>query len=97
MERFNDLQERITTNKNTMITIEQATEKFGEHYRHRMFHHTFLKMADKKTPVRCRRNGTTKTWKRDKNRFEIPVKIGLKGFSYITNENAHEWRITPNE
>lgn len=78
-----------------MITIEQATEMSGEFYRHRVFYHAYLKMADKKSPVRCRRNGATKTWKRDKKRFEIPVKAGLKSYFYITQDNAQEWGITP--
>lgn len=77
-----------------MITFEQATEKSGDFYRHRMFYHSFLKMADGKSPVRCRRNGMTKTWKRNKKRFQIPVKAGLKDCFYITEENAHEWNIT---
>jgi hypothetical protein len=78
-----------------MITIEQATEKSGEFYRHRIFYHTYLKTADGVSPVRCRRNGVTKTWKRDKKRFEIPVKAGLKSFFYITQDNAQEWSVTP--
>ncbi len=78
-----------------MITIEQATEKSGEFYRHRVFYHTFLKMADGKTPLKCKRNGFTKTWKRDKKRFKIPVKIGLKSYFYITQDNVHEWSVTP--
>jgi hypothetical protein len=40
-----------------------------------------------------RRNGQTKTWKRDENRFEIPVKFGLYDYGYITNENAAEFQL----
>jgi hypothetical protein len=82
-----------------MITIEQATERFSKPeyklYMYNHFYHTFLKMADGKSPVRCRRNGKTKTYKRDSNKFTIPVKIGLREFLHITEENAHEWSVTP--
>lgn len=43
--------------------------------------------------VRCRRNGQTKTWKREPSRFQIPVKRGLYEYGYIDNNNAHEWRV----
>lgn len=35
---------------------------------------------------RLRRNGCTKRWKRDLQRFRIPVKAGLKAYAAITNE-----------
>lgn len=37
--------------------------------------------------VRWRRNGKTKHWKRTPTRFRIPVKHGLWGYGYITDEN----------
>ena len=36
---------------------------------------------------RVRRNGATQTWKRDPNRFRIPVKFGLKGYGQITESD----------
>ena len=48
------------------------------------FEHVSAKNADG-TPVRARRNGQTKTWKRDPARFRIPVKHGLKNCFYIEN------------
>jgi hypothetical protein len=33
-----------------------------------------------------RRNGKTKTWVRDQDRFRIPIKRGLKTYGYITTE-----------
>lgn len=39
-------------------------------------------------PVKWRRNGKTKTWKRQPERFQIPVKFGLYNHGYITNTNA---------
>lgn len=37
-----------------------------------------------------RRNGSTKRWKRQPNRFSIPVKYGFRGpYTYVTDDNAH--------
>jgi hypothetical protein len=33
----------------------------------------------------CRRNGATKRWKRDPERFRVPVKFGLKGTDAIVD------------
>jgi len=51
-----------------------------------MFLHKILKNRDG-TPQAFRRNGQTKTWKREPGKFQIPVKRGLKEYGYITNEN----------
>lgn len=41
---------------------------------------------------RVRRNGATQLWKRDLNRFRIPVKAGLRGYAAIENGNLkHFW------
>ena len=45
--------------------------------------------------VECRRNGATKTWKRQPGVFKIPVKYGLYNHFYITNDNASEWSTVP--
>lgn len=38
---------------------------------------------------RCwRRNGQTRTWKRDTERFYVPVKYGLYTYGNITQTNA---------
>jgi hypothetical protein len=55
-------------------------------------HHVTLKTADN-TPVRCRVNGQVKFWKREPERFQIPVKYGLKHCFYITQDNVGEWAI----
>ena len=34
-----------------------------------------------------RTNGKTKLWKRDGNRFEVPVKCGLKVCAWITQDS----------
>lgn len=42
-----------------------------------------------------RRNGKTRTWKRDPVRFEIPVKAGINRCATLTNDNMQSgsWRI----
>lgn len=74
-----------------MITLNDALAA-------REFWHMTKTNADG-TPLRCRRNGATKTWKREPGKFLIPVKHGLKYYFYIDNfdgdlayaNNAHEW------
>jgi hypothetical protein len=36
-----------------------------------------------------RRNGKTKTWARSPERFQVPVKFGLRSYDYVTETNAH--------
>lgn len=43
-----------------------------------------------------RRNGQTKTWKTRPNEFSVPIKYGLKEFSYLTDGNAYNFH-TPEE
>lgn len=43
--------------------------------------------------VKCRVNGALKTWKRNPERFRIPVKYGLYDYGEITNENATDWYL----
>ena len=38
---------------------------------------------------RLRRNGQTKTWKRDTVKFRIPVKAGLRAYAYVDNHNLN--------
>lgn len=39
-------------------------------------------------PMRWRRNGATRRWKREPSRFEIPVKHGLRSYDRIDNAVA---------
>lgn len=55
-------------------------------------YHLTLKNSDN-TPVRARVNGICKTWKKDLNKFQLPVKHGLKTCFYITEENGKYWSI----
>lgn len=38
-----------------------------------------------------RRNGETKTWKTRPGEFRVPIKYGLRGYSYIDNHNVGEF------
>jgi hypothetical protein len=40
-------------------------------------------------PNKWRANGKCKTWKRQPERFQLPIKHGLYDYAYITNDNAH--------
>ena len=65
-----------------MITLEQAkTLRHGT-----VLHHTINKNADG-TPQRWRVSGMPKTWKRDAGRVKVPVKYGLYGNDYITEND----------
>jgi len=57
-----------------------------------MFHENNAHNSDGSC-VRWRRNGRTKVWKTKPNRFEIPVKYGMRGYWHITNLNASEFHL----
>lgn len=59
------------------------------HYR-QIFHHLTKKNADG-TPMRVRVSGKCQTWKREPERFRLPVKYGLYENGAITETNCHEW------
>jgi len=56
------------------------------------FYHRTLRNSDG-TAVRCRVNGTCKTWKTRPDDFRLPVKYGLKECFYITPDNAGDWTL----
>ena len=70
-----------------MTRKHAVNAKNGSH-----FHHVTLKNSDG-TPVRVRVTGVCKTWKRDTDRFQLPVKYGFKDCFYITEENCKNWRV----
>ena len=47
-----------------------------------------LMISNKNDVVRVKINGKVKTWKRDINRFAVPVKYGLYEYGTITNEET---------
>jgi hypothetical protein len=46
-------------------------------------------------PWQARRNGATKTWKRDPARFRIPVTVGFRTYFAITETNLASFVIKP--
>lgn len=54
------------------------------------FWHRFLRNTDG-SPIRCRKIGEIKTWKRDPASFRLPVKYGLKTCFYLDPNTMHEW------
>lgn len=65
-----------------MITLEQAKSL----YKGQVLHHVHNRNADG-TPQRWRVNGAVKTWKRDPNRIRVPLKYGLYGYDYLTQDD----------
>jgi hypothetical protein len=49
------------------------------------FHDEDRLCNDKRGPLVWRRNGKTQTWKRDPERFRIPVKHGMYDYGDLTN------------
>lgn len=72
-----------------MVTKAMAIDA-GASWGQTTFYHISATNADG-TACRCRTNGKCKTWKRQPERFQLPVKHGLKICFYITETNAHEW------
>lgn len=38
-----------------------------------------------------RRNGRTKTWSTRPSHFQVPIKYGLYGYSYLDHDNARQF------
>ena len=84
-----------------MITKEQALKTFkaksvDEVYRYNLFTHTLIKNRLTGEAVRATRVGVTRIWENNKNRFEIPIRIGQSGGLVINEKNAHEWSVISN-
>lgn len=62
----------------------------------REFYHVRVRNADG-SPARCRANGKLKTWKREPERWQLPVKHGLKACFYLSPCNAADWCIDEQE
>jgi hypothetical protein len=59
---------------------------------HDVLHHLIQKNADG-SPQRWVVNGNIKFWKRDRERFCIPVKHGLTTHAYVTEHNGHDFEV----
>lgn len=67
-----------------MLTKEQALTC-------NVFYHITARYRDGGA-YQARRNGKTRTWKREPERFSVPCKVGFKGYLRISSGfNAHEW------
>lgn len=75
-----------------MITLEQAkTLKYRT-----TLHHVTHRNADG-TPERWRVNGRPKTWKRSPDRVQVPIKYGLRGYSYLTEHELDQFCLSASE
>lgn len=45
------------------------------------------------TPSRWRITGKVKTWKRDTNRVQVPIKRGLYQYGYLTENNMQHFEL----
>lgn len=72
-----------------MITKEQAIE-LGSQWGTVTLYHYRMRNRDG-TALRARVNGKCKTWKREPERFQLPIKHGLRNCGYLADVNAHEW------
>ena len=71
------------------LTLEQAKElKHGQ-----IVFHTNHKNSDG-SAQRWRVNGKVKTWKRNPEKVQIPVKFGLYRYDYITENELHLISLT---
>ena len=75
-----------------MITLEQAKQL---RYRQTLYH--AINRNSDGTPQRWRVNGMVKTWKRNPNRVQIPLKYGLYGYDYLTENDLHLVCLTESE
>lgn len=73
-----------------MVTKQEILSlRYGDY-----LHHVREKNADG-TPARVRVNGAPKTWKRDPERWELPVKYGIaaRGQFRICDSDAADWSL----
>jgi len=74
-----------------MITRQQAIWFKGN-----TLYHTTLRNVDG-TPQRWKVNGEIKLWKTRPYDFSVPIKHGLRDFSYLTHVNAYEFYLSEAE
>lgn len=60
-------------------------------YRNTVFH--YAPACTEKRVERWRANGACKVWKTRPDEFRLPVKYGLRDYSYITELNADEFHL----
>lgn len=80
--------ERTMEGDEHMITREQALKL---HYRDEI-HNEELPCGGKYSNT-WRVNGLVQTWKRDVERFRVPIKFGLRGYGEITELNSDQFHL----
>lgn len=78
-----------------MITREQALQL---QYRDELHYGTCKKIMGTRGGIRYaverwRVNGKVKTWKRQPDNFEVPIKYGLRDYHYLHNLNAYNFHL----
>jgi hypothetical protein len=78
-----------------MVTKEQAMTERYFHYtgRHDCAKHVGPRGGVTYKIVEVRRSGATQTWKRDTNRFRVPVKYGMYESGEITQDNCGDFHL----
>jgi hypothetical protein len=78
-----------------MVTKEQALTATYFHYtgKHACSKHVGPRGGVTIKVTEVRRNGQTQVWKRDADKFRVPVKYGLREYSEITEQNAGDWHV----
>lgn len=70
-----------------MITKQQALDAFEFHCGE-CTRTTGPRGGVREVVRRWRRTGATKTWKTRTGEFSVPVKYGMRDYTYITDDNA---------
>ena len=73
-----------------MVTRDQAIAASNEWGRV-VFH--YAPACTAKRIERWRVNGAIKLWKTRPEEFRLPIKYGLRSYSYLTDSNAHEFHL----
>lgn len=60
---------------------------------HTVFHDTRNGDCSKTHQERWRSNGRCKTWSTRPDEFRLPIKFGLRGYGYLTNDNAIHFHL----
>jgi hypothetical protein len=74
---------------NNTITLEQAKALTSG----TILYHINHRNSDG-SPERWRVNGKVKTWKREPNRVQVPIKYGLRTCDYLTETSLHYLCLT---
>lgn len=71
-----------------MVTLSQA-----KNLRHGQMLFIIGAFDSDGSPSKCRVSGAPKTWKRDLNRVQVPIKRGLYENGYLTQDNMNSFTL----